>query len=429
MSSIALPITALPSRRRLIAAGIIGNVLEWYDFAVYGFFANVMGRQFFPSKDPAASLLAAFGAFAAGFLMRPFGGLVFGHIGDRVGRKAALTLSVLTMAIPTFLLGLLPGYAQWGATASVLVVLLRMLQGLSVGGEYTTSIVFLVEGGPPRQRGLAGSWSPFGASLGILMGSALAAAINTLLPPEAVDAWGWRIPFLLGLVVSLAGFLVRQHIPEPVSLPAKDTKGSPIMEALRHEWRALLGVAGLNVLTAVGFYLTFVYTVTWFQVVVRVPADEALNINTVNLALTLLVLPLGGALSDRVGRRPVLIVSSLGILLLSWPLFVLMHHPDFWRMLVGQLGLTLLLGSFLGTIPVTAVEAYPPRVRCTAVSVGYNVTLGLLGGITPMVATWLVGISRDDMSPAYMLMAAAAISFGVALGLRETAHQPLREQC
>jgi MHS family proline/betaine transporter-like MFS transporter len=415
-----------PSRARLIAAGIIGNVLEWYDFAVYGYFAGVMGRQFFPSDNPNMSLLAAFGAFAAGFLMRPFGGVVFGHIGDRVGRKAALTLSVLAMAIPTFLIGLLPGYAQWGAVASVLVVLMRMVQGLSVGGEYTTSIVFLVEGADQRQRGLAGSWSPFGGSLGILMGSASAAVISSWLPAEAVDSWGWRIPFLLGLVVGLAGLYVRQHIPEPTPKSGGEKTGSPILEAVHRERRALLEVAGLNVLTAVGFYLVFVYTVTWFQMVVRASAEEALDINTVNLALTLLLLPLGGALSDRVGRRPVLIASSLSLLLLAWPLFWMMHHPNVVLMWMGQLGLTLLLGMFLGTVPATAAEAYPTEVRCTAVSVGYNVTLGLLGGITPLLATWLVGISRDDLSPAFMLMGAAAVSFAVVLGMRETAHAPLR---
>src|SRR4051812_46463120 len=191
--------------RRTILAGIAGNVMEWYDFAVYGYFAPVIGRHFFPSEDPAASQIAAFGVFAAGFLMRPMGGLVFGHIGDRVGRKAALTLSVLAMAIPTFLIGLLPGHAQWGAFASVLLVLLRMVQGLSVGGEYTTSVVFLVESARPGRRGLAGSWSTVGAVAGTLMGSAVGALVTVVLPDETVQTWGWRLPFLLGLAVGLAG--------------------------------------------------------------------------------------------------------------------------------------------------------------------------------------------------------------------------------
>src|SRR5262245_43947254 len=174
---------------RLIAAGTAGNVMEWYDFAVYGYFAAPIGRHFFPSSDATTSLIAAFGVFAAGFLMRPLGGVVFGHIGDHVGRKAALTISVLAMATPTFLIGLLPGHAVLGPTAAVLLVILRMIQGLSVGGEYTTSIVFLVEGAGRNHQGFAGSWSGFGAVGGILLGSAVGALVAVMFPTQLVHGW------------------------------------------------------------------------------------------------------------------------------------------------------------------------------------------------------------------------------------------------
>src|SRR4051812_33435683 len=215
------------SRRRLILAGTAGNIMEWYDFAVYGYFAQVIGRHFFPSHDPVTSLIASFGAFAAGFLMRPLGGVIFGHIGDKIGRKAALTLSVLAMAIPTFLIGVLPDHSQIGAAAAVLLVALRMIQGLSVGGEYTTSVVFLVEGAAPDRRGLAGSWTVFGAVAGILLGSAVGAATTTLLSPEALHSWGWRVPFIVGLFVGLAGLYIRRHIPDSPA-PASDHRGSPV---------------------------------------------------------------------------------------------------------------------------------------------------------------------------------------------------------
>src|SRR5262249_40206209 len=188
---------------RLIIAGTAGNVMEWYDFAVYGYFAAMIGRHFFPSDDPATSLIAAFGVFAAGFLMRPLGGVVFGHIGDRIGRKAALTISVLAMAIPTFLIGVLPGHAVLGPAAPLLLVILRMVQGLSVGGEYTTSIVFLVEGAGKNNHGFAGSWSGFGAVGGILLGSAIGALVTSTLSTEAIHSWGWRLPFLAGLAVGV----------------------------------------------------------------------------------------------------------------------------------------------------------------------------------------------------------------------------------
>src|SRR5262245_47176657 len=231
---------------RLIAAGTVGNIMEWYDFAVYGYFAATIGRHFFPAENATTSLIAAFGVFAAGFLMRPLGGVVFGHIGDQIGRKAALTVSVLAMAIPTFLIGVLPGYATLGSMAAVLLVILRMIQGLSVGGEYTTSIVFLVEGAGRKHQGFAGSWSGFGAIGGLLLGSALGAVVTVICSPELVHDWGWRVPFLLGLLVGLAGLYVREHIPE-MHQPTAHAKGrSPVWEALRTEWRTILRIGLLN---------------------------------------------------------------------------------------------------------------------------------------------------------------------------------------
>ena len=205
---------ATPSASRIIAAGAIGNVLEWYDFAVYGYFAAAIGRTFFPSEDPVAQVLAAFGIFAVGFLMRPVGGALIGYIGDRLGRRAALTFSVAAMAIPTFLVGVLPGYDTLGIAAPILLTLLRMIQGLSVGGEYTTSVVFMVEHAPPDRRGMVGAMACCGAVGGILAGSATGAVLASLMSPEALESWGWRIPFMLGLVVGLAGFVLRRGIAE-----------------------------------------------------------------------------------------------------------------------------------------------------------------------------------------------------------------------
>src|SRR5262245_61634895 len=252
---------------RLIAAGTVGNIMEWYDFAVYGYFAATIGRHFFPSADPVTSLIAAFGVFAAGFLMRPLGGALFGHIGDRVGRKAALTISVLAMAVPTFLIGVLPGYATFGPAAAVLLVLLRMVQGLSVGGEYTTSIVFLVEGAGRKHRGFAGSWSGFGAVGGILLGSAVGALVTLTLSQDQVNRWGWRLPFLAGLFVGLAGLYVRQHLPEAHKPKGHAPGRSPVWEALRSHWRTILHIALLNFVNGVGFYVAYVYLVTYMQTV------------------------------------------------------------------------------------------------------------------------------------------------------------------
>jgi MHS family proline/betaine transporter-like MFS transporter len=408
---------------RIIAAGAIGNVLEWYDFAVYGYFATAIGRAFFPSEDPVAQVLAAFGIFAVGFLMRPVGGALIGHIGDRLGRRAALTFSVAAMAIPTFLVGVLPGYAVLGIAAPLLLTALRMIQGLSVGGEYTTSIVFMVEHAAPGRRGLTGAMASCGAVGGILAGSATGAALAAAMSPEALEAWGWRVPFLLGLVVGLAGFALRRGIREEAG-PAKPEQ-SPLLETLSDHRPLLLRLAAVSVFNAVGFYLMFVYIVSWLQFADGIPPARALGINTISMALLLPLMIATGWLADRIGRRPAMLGATVFAFVAAWPLFWLMHSADSAVVLLGQLGFVLAIGAFNGCQPVLMVEAVPAKVRCTAIALGYNVTLGVIGGLSPLVATWLVERTANNYSPAFMIMAAAAVSFLAVLTYRETFRAPL----
>ncbi|MEZ6072836.1 MAG: MFS transporter [Pirellulales bacterium] len=400
---------------RLIVAGIVGNVMEWYDFAVYGYFAATIGQQFFPSDDPTTSLIAAFGAFAAGFLMRPLGGVVFGHIGDRFGRKVALTLSVLAMAIPTFLIGVLPGHATLGAAAAVLLVLLRMIQGLSVGGEYTTSIVFLVEGSGRKHHGFAASWSGFGAVGGILLGSAVGAVVTASLPEEAIQNWAWRLPFLIGLLVGLTGLYVREHIPEPPQPDQEKSGRFPILHAIRTEWRTILRIALLNTVNGIGFYMAFVFLVTYMTKVGGLSEAVALEVNTLNMAVLLAMFPLAGWLSDRIGRVPLLLAGIGGMLLFCWPLFWALHHESATWNFFGQLGFAICIGLFGGVIPVVMVEMTPASIRCSAISVGYNLCVGVLGGTTPMVATWLMQETHNVLAPAWYLMGAALVSLTVVV--------------
>jgi MHS family proline/betaine transporter-like MFS transporter len=418
-------LTTAPARSRLILAGMAGNIMEWYDFAVYGYFAATLGRHFFPSHNPVASLLAAFGVFAAGFLMRPVGALLFGHIGDRFGRQRALTLSVLSMAVPTFLIGVLPDYTQLGLVASGLLVVLRLVQGLSVGGELPTSIVFLVEGAASNRRGFMGSWSTVGSVGGIMLGSGVGALSSTLLAPTALDAWGWRLPFLLGLVVGLSGLYVRRHLGHmPVPGEEAPPLTSPVREAFRTQWRLILRVAGLTVLNAVGFYTVFVYTVTYLEQVVGVRA-AALDLNTLNMGAMLLTMLVAGAWSDCVGRKPLLYGSVLGTLALAWPLFWLMHHPVWSLMLLGQFGLAALLGLYLGVLCTALAEALPARLRVSILAIGFNLSMGLLGGVTPMAMTALLAWSHNPLAPAYGLMGAAAVTLAVLGSWPETAKAPL----
>src|SRR5215470_10113371 len=361
-----------PQVSRVIAAGIIGNVLEWYDFAIYGYFAAAIGKHFFPHEDAVAQLLAAFGVFALGYLMRPVGGALIGHIGDRFGRRAPLTFSVAAMAIPTFLIGLLPGYATLGIMAPIALTLLRMVQGLSVGGEYTSSMVFLVEHAPDGRRGLMGALASSGASGGILLGSAVGAGFAASMSDATLDAWGWRIPFLLGLVVGIAGYFLRRHVLD--TAPAERRKRAPIIETLHDHWRIVLGFTGL--------------------------------------------------LTDRIGRKPVLLLACILGFVGALPVFLLLNHPSALLAQLGQLGLVVMIGLYGGAQPTIMVETAPLPVRCTAVALGYNISLGVIGGSTPLVATWLVNRTGDEIAPAFMVMAAAAVTFATLLWFRETYRTP-----
>ena len=276
------------STRKVIAAGVIGNVLEWYDFAIYGYFAAAIGRTFFPQEDKVAQVLAAFGIFAIGFLMRPVGGAVIGQIGDRFGRSAALTFSVIAMAVPTFLVGALPGYQTLGVMAPVLLTMLRVIQGLSVGGEFTTSIVFMVELAPPGRRGLLGAIACCGATLGILLGSGTGAVLAALMSPQALESWGWRIPFLVGLLVGLAGFFLRRSLPDAPEKKKGAAHRLRLRDMLREHGPLVARLAGLTVFNAVGFYLLFVFVVSWLQFADGVAPDHALGINTVSLFVLVL---------------------------------------------------------------------------------------------------------------------------------------------
>ena len=399
--------------RRGIIAGVVGNMLEWYDFALFGFFAKQIGQHFFPASNPTASLLAAYGTFAAGFLMRPVGGALFGWVGDRFGRKQALIWSVMAMAIPSFLIGFLPSEATIGLAAPVLLLVFRLMQGLAVGGEYMESSVFLVEGAEPGKRGWMGAWSPFGAFGGTLLGSAAGMLVNAAMSPTAVLAYGWRIPFIAGLAVGFGGLVIRRHFVERV--PHQPPAKSPLGEAFRLHWRTILHLVALVAGLAVGFYTVFVYAATWLAQVASVPARTAFEINTLAMALSLGAILYTGRLSDRIGRRPVLLVVSGLLMVLALPLMALMARGHTGGILLGQVVLALLVSAISGALPATMAELAPWRVRCTVLSVAYNLGMALLGGTTPLVAAWLVARTGVAIAPAWYLTGAGVLAFVAAI--------------
>ena len=407
------------AERRTVIAGLAGNVMEWYDFGIYGYFAAIMGQKFFPAHDPATSLMASFGVFAVGFLGRPLGALIFGHLGDLHGRKHALTASVMMMAIPTLFIGLAPTYAQIGIAAPILLIVLRLCQGMAVGGEFTTSMVLLVESAQSSRRGLVGSFAPAGASAGMLLGSIVGAAITGLLPAAASAAWGWRAAFLFGLVIGVAVLIVRRRLPPDPTIEAiSEARKSPVATAFRTEWRTILRITGMMLTLGIGFYLNFVYLSTWLTQYTHLTKPVTLLLNALMLGLQLVILPLGGALSDRIGRKAQLLLSLAGFALLTWPLYNLIGHGSLVAVLLGQAGFSFLQAGISSVLPAFTVEALPKHVRCTALSFGTNLAQACFGGTVPMVAVALIAATGYRLAPSIYLSAAALVSLLVVLAWR-----------
>lgn len=408
---------------RNIASGAIGNTLEWYDFAIYGYFATSIGRLFFPKEDSVAQVLAAFGIFAIGYVMRPLGGVIIGYIGDRVSRRAALNVSIVAMASSTFVIGVLPGYATIGVAAPILLTACRMLQGLSVGGEYTTSLVFMVENAPRNRRGFNGALGCCGAVLGILLGSATGALLATLMSADDLETWGWRIPFILGLVIGLAGIVLRRHVDD-VSKPIADPE-NPLLETLKTQRTVVVQIMALTASNAIPFYLLFVYIVSWLELVNKMPPEKSLVINTVSMVALIPIQLIAGSISDRIGRKPVLITASVAAIVFSIPLFHGMYQQSMVMIQLSQLCFAIIAGTYLGVMPAFMVELPSPQVRSTTIALGYNLTAGVIGGFTPFAAAWLIHRTRDDISPAYILMAAAAISLAAIVSMKESYRKAL----
>lgn len=411
-----------PLNPRVLAAGAVGNALEWYDFAIYAYFAPVIASQFFPSDDPLNSILATFGVLAAGYVMRPLGGILIGHIGDRAGRKVALTLSIALMAIPTSLIAILPNFAAIGIAAPIILTLLRLAQGLSVGGEYMGSVVFIAERSPRRRRGVAASICSTSGTVGILLASAVAALLENAMAEDAFNEWGWRVPFAAGLLLGILGFLLRRHIDEVgkvVGGPHEPPR-LPIVIVVRHHTRTVAQVFGLASMISCAFYLMFVYLTTYLTDVVGTARTVALDINTGAMVVLVIVTPLFALLSDKIGRKPVMVGSALGILVLSYPLFLMLHSGvPAWE-IAGDICFTLLIGASLGPMPAVLAELFPREVRYSAAAFSYNLPVAIFGGTAPLVATYLIAETGNDYSPAYYLMVLAAFGLVALLSMPET---------
>lgn len=421
------PIPLAPQgRANAIAAGAIGNALEWYDFGVYVYLAVFMSQVFFAS--PSAGLMLTFGTFAVGYLMQPIGSIVLGHVGDRVGRRVALTIGVLGMAVATFAIGLLPTFAAVGIAAPLLLTALRMVQGFAAGGEWGGAAAYMIEHAPPRGRGFATSWQQFTVLMGTLLGVGLSALLTSVLTEADMLSFGWRIPFLLGIVLGAVGVYMRWRTPETPLFRQLKREGvveeAPLLRLWRHRG-AMVRIIGICIQWDVTFTFYLNYTPTYLTKVLGFPAAFGLIVATITTAVVAALVPLTGMLSDRIGRRPVLALAGVLSITLTLPVFLLLqdagHHLAALLLVVIALPIALLSGA----APSTLAELVPTGVRYSGLSIPSAVSVAVFGGLTPLIATALVTLTGHPLSVAFYVMAAAVIGLVTVVFTRETAMRPL----
>jgi MHS family proline/betaine transporter-like MFS transporter len=410
--------------RRAVTAAVLGNLLEWYDFAVYGYLALILAAHFFPKGDEVAALLATFAAFGVGFIVRPLGGILIGRLGDVKGRKAALMLTIFLMAAGTVLIGLLPSYQSIGIWAPALLVLARLVQGFAAGGEWGGATAFIVEWAPERRRGLFGSFQQSSVAAGLLLGSGVTALLSSVLTADQLEAWGWRLPFLLGGILAPLGIYMRRNIEE-----------TPAFQRVREEPQAAHAVPplqlgarafGFTVVWTTAYYILLSYMPTFTQKYAGLGRSEALWSNTLGLLVLVVFAPLAGWWSDRIGRKPLLLACCVALALLSYPLFQLMlAQPTLATVMTVQVLFGLIIAAFSGPGPAAIAEIFPTHARSTWMSAGYSLSVAVFGGFAPFVATWLIARTGSPLSPTWYVIAAAMVSTLVIASLRETAHDKL----
>jgi MHS family proline/betaine transporter-like MFS transporter len=420
-------------RRRAVAAAAVGNAVEWFDFGVFSYLAVTIGIVFFPSPDPSAQLLATFATFSGAFVVRPIGGVIFGALGDRVGRQRILAITMLLMAAATFSIGLIPSAVTIGPVAGILLLVARLLQGFSTGGEYGGATTFVVEHSPDRRRGGLASWLEVGTLSGFVLGSGMVTLLTAILSPEAFLSYGWRIPFLLAGPLGVIGLYLRLKLEDTPTFSAQSesggeeemSAGQQLKETVVGQGGPMLLCMGLVIVFNVTDYLLLSYMPTYLTANLGFPETSGLLILLVVMVL-LTGATLGiGRLSDRVGRRPIILAGCIGFLLLSVPAVLVIQLGTITAIFGGVLVLGLLLTCFTGTMPGTLPALFPTRVRYAGVSIGFNVSVSIFGGTAPLAVTALITATGDTLMLGYYLMAASLIGLISALLLRETAGRRL----
>ncbi|MGE8348428.1 MFS transporter [Pseudomonas helleri] len=421
--------------RRAATASFLGNFVEWFDYAAYGYLATIIALTFFPQTDAATGLLATFAVFALSFIVRPIGGLVWGHFGDKYGRRSALAWSILIMTVSTFCIGLLPGYNHIGLWAPALLLLIRLVQGFSASGEYAGASAFLAEYAPQGKRGFYTSIVPASTAAGLLFGAIFVAGLYALMTVENLHDWGWRLPFLLAAPFGLVGRYIRVSLQDSPKflemekrLEAKEcATHAPIRELLTVHRRAVVIGIGVTCLNAVAFYLLLSYMPTYLSTEMGMSESDSFIASTVSLATYIGLIFLMGKLSDRYGRKTMLVAASVLFLLLTFPLFGMLGNPSLVVILMIQIAFGAILAMNDGTLPCFLAEIFPTRVRFSGFAFSFNIANAVFGGTAPFIATWLIQLTGNKMAPAWYLLAAAAVALIAMLASRETAYKALQD--
>ena len=429
----ATPAISEKAVRTAVVASAIGNATEWYDYGVFtsGAIATTIGTVFFPSGGGSA-VLKSLALVAVGFIVRPFGGIFFGPLGDKIGRQRVLAITILLMSGCTFLVGVLPTYATAGAGAIVGLLALRLIQGFSTGGEYGGAATFISEYAPTRRRGFFGSFLEFGTLSGYVFGNAVVLAVTLPLTAQQLSSWGWRIPFFVALPLGVTGLFVRLRLEDTPEFKRLTSAGeraekAPLRETIERQWRTILQLIGIVLLLNFADYLLLTTMPTYFTSTLKISSNTSLVVIIgVELLQMALIAPLG-ALSDRIGRKPLLLTAAIGYIVLSWPCIRLMQTGSIALLVLGYAIVAILLVLMLAVIGSTFPAMFPTRVRYGAFAIGYNLSTSIFGGTAGVVVTSLIGVTGSKDIPGYYLMLGGLIGLWPILRMKETARVPMAQ--
>lgn len=413
--------------RRIVFSSSVGNALEWFDFLVYGYFATIIAKQFFPMHDEWLSTLLAIATFGISFLMRPLGAIVLGMYGDRKGRKAALTLAIALMMVGTFTMAVMPPYASIGLAAPVLILLARLVQGFAVGGEFGSATAFMVEHSASR-RGYYASWQFASQGLAAITAAAFGSLLTAWMPPEQLNSWGWRLPFVFGLLVGPVGYYIRSHLdetPEFLALRKEREAGEAARQAagkrqelprekdasFSNQWVNLLLAVGIVAQSTVGVYVLQLYMPMYAVKQLHMPAAASFGVVVLNGGLQFLLSPVMGALSDRIGRIRIMLTTSILMGALIYPMFALLQsHPTIGWLLLLQGTAGIFKAAYSGPMPALMSEIFPTQVRSTGLSIGYSIGVTIFGGFAPTIVETFIHLTGDKLAPSYYVLIAAVLS-------------------